>query len=451
MRGLEKVVTLLSHRLVRGQARHRRTGRVHEGDGVIGVDRHDRRGNGVEVLDLLVGGLPLPHLVGDVEDILQRPLDVALGVLDRGAGVANGHDHALFRPGDGLFGHHRVGLHRPGAGTFFGLAVRGLEKVVTLLSHRLVRGQARHRRTGRVHEGDGVIGVDRHDRRGNGVEVLDLLVGGLPLPHLVGDVEDILQCALDVALGVLDRRAGVPDRHDHTIPRSGDGLLADHRIALHRPGTGAFLGLAVRSFEEVVTLLPHDLIRGQPCHRRTGRIHVGNGKLGIDLHDRGGNDVQVRLHLSQTGLHLLDRADIVHDDHGSLLVRQGGRPREVPLGRPAGVGTKFLAARRLVQTLHLGHRTVLGAAEMTGADLLAGDLAQHLVLFQTEFLKKCLVGPGDDPVAIHQIPGLVHQGKKFGVQYDALPVSGCHSPSPVDLSSSVRRRPAFTVIPTNGS
>ena len=191
--GIKQAEALLADHFIDAAAQGTGPGRIDVGNDKIGVDGEDRRRNNIEVLDLLVGLLPLPCLIGDIEDELEGAGDVALGILDRRAGVLDRHDHAIARPGNGLFGHHGIGFHRPVAGAFFRLAMRGFEQIIAFAADNAVRAQTNNLGTGGINIGNGEIGVDGHDRRRNGIEVFDFGVGVVPLPGLLGDVENKLQ------------------------------------------------------------------------------------------------------------------------------------------------------------------------------------------------------------------------------------------------------------------
>ena len=225
MGGLEEIITLLAHGLVRGQAHHRGASRVHEGDVELGINGHDGGGDGVEILNLLIRRLLLLGLFRDIKDILQGTLDIALGILDGGTGILNGHNDPLLGSGNGLFCHHRVRLHGPGTGAFFGVTVGGLKEVIALLAHGLVRGEPHHCGASRVHEGDVELGINGHDGGGDGVEILNLLIRRLFLLALFSDIENVLQGTGNVALGILDGGTGVLDGDDDAILGPGNGLL----------------------------------------------------------------------------------------------------------------------------------------------------------------------------------------------------------------------------------
>ncbi len=171
MGGFEKVVTFLTHGFIGSQSDNGGPGRVHEGDVEIGVNRRDGCGDGVEVFDFFRRRLFFPHFIGDIKDVFQRAFDIALGILDGRSGVFNRYDDAFGRSGNGLIADDGISFHRPCTGAFFSFTVGCFEKVVTFLTHGFIGRQSGNGGSGRIHEGDGIEGIDFHDWGGNDIKI----------------------------------------------------------------------------------------------------------------------------------------------------------------------------------------------------------------------------------------------------------------------------------------
>ena len=161
--------------------------------------------------------------------------------------------------------------------------MRSLEEIVALLAEALFRSRTQRPGTGRVHEGDVHFLVDGHDRRGNVVDIVDRLLGILHGRLGLGDVEHELHGAGDLAPGVLDGRGGVSNRQVQS-GRIGRRLAGEHAVPVHGLGATAFGGLAVRSLEQIITLLAHALFRRGADHAGSRHVHRGDIEVPIDTH-----------------------------------------------------------------------------------------------------------------------------------------------------------------------
>ena len=178
--------------------------------------------------------------------------------------------------------------------------------------------------------------------------------------------------------------------------------------------------------EQVITLLPHHLVRTHSRNRRSGRVHEGDRELVIDLHDRGRDDIEIGLQLTQTGLELLEGADVGHPHQGIGILSV----------YPAGHGTVIanggaIPVYRLGQSLALDAtglvgRTLPGSAEMEIADLLAGQLTDNIVFCPAKRLKKGIIGPGNEMFTVDGEAGLIEKLKTCRVLLLLTQCCVCH-------------------------
>ena len=150
------------------------------------------------------------------------------------------------------------------------------KEVVTFFTDQFVWSRSDNSGPSRVYEGDVVVDVNRHDRGGDGVEVLYFFVSGLLLFGFVCDVEHIFNCAFDVAFGVFNRCSCIFYRDNNPIFWPGNGLFGDHRVGFHGSCTGAFVGFTVGSLEQVVAFFSNYCVRGGAYYCCPCRVHEGN-------------------------------------------------------------------------------------------------------------------------------------------------------------------------------
>ncbi len=167
----------------------------------------------------------------------------------------------------------------------------GIEQAETLLAFAFGGRLAHGLGPGRVHELDIELLVHHHDRRGDLVQEIHLFPGVVHGLFGLCDVEHILQGTGDGAVGILDGRARVLDGQVDAA-RVHHGLAAEDPVLVHGPGAAALRGPAVGGLEQVVALHAHDLIGGFAHRIRARGIHVCHGKILVDGHDRGGDEIE---------------------------------------------------------------------------------------------------------------------------------------------------------------
>ena len=80
--------------------------------------------------------------------------------------------------------------------------------------------------------------------------------------------------------------------------------------------------------KQVVAFLAQGLVRQQPGNGGASRVEVGDVETGVNLHDRGGDDIQIGLQLPQFRLNLFGMADVLHADQAeaaAAIVQGRGR------------------------------------------------------------------------------------------------------------------------------
>ncbi len=288
--------------------------------------------------------------------------------------------------------------------------MRRLEQVVTLFAHSLVRGQTDYCRAGWIHERHVIVRVDRHNRRGDRVQVVDLLGSRLFLLGLFGHVDHELDSAFDVTFGVFDRRAGILDRHEHTVPWPGKGFAGYDRIGFHGLGAGALFGFAVGRFEQIIAFLADRLVRHHPGRARAGWVDVGDGEQRIDLQHRRWQHVQVALGLLEQvagGNFLVDVLDVDQCSGKGLVVKKRDGVIAQVVDRFL-VGLPHFRDHFFFYTLGFVHGTILGSAQVMAASLFVIHLAVDHILIEVEIVQKGFVGTLYRALIIQQHGRMLH-------------------------------------------